>query len=150
MGIGQIRFDAAAKLYARGPGGRRMQLGRPWSFGWSSSIADGLDAIVVNGTTVAVRDTSYSTGSPGPGELRVFDLARNTVRTLCRASLGVGEFVLTEAGRVACVTSIPFINRIESEGVVLDEGGRGVHGLTRRGDRLVWYHDGVERTAPLP
>src|SRR5918997_49491 len=80
MRIGEIRFEAAAKLYARGPGGRRMQLGRPWSFGWSSSFADGLDAIVVNGTTVAVRDTSYSTGSPGPGELRVFDLARNTVR----------------------------------------------------------------------
>jgi hypothetical protein len=155
MRIGDVFFDAAQppqsgwQIYARVAGGRRVALGAPWSFGWSSSFADGLDALLVSGSFVAVRDTSYSTGSPGPGEVRVFDLARGTQRTLCRAEVGVGAFILTEAGRVACVTSIPFVNRIESEGVVLDQG-RGVDGLARRGDRLVWLHDGVERSAPLP
>jgi hypothetical protein len=40
---------------------------------------------------------------------------------------------------------------IRSDGTVLDRGeGIDVDSLARRGDRLVWVHDGVERTAPLP
>jgi hypothetical protein len=103
MTIGDVRFDAdRSHVYAGLAGRRRMRLGDLSSWGWSSSAAGGIDALIVRGHFVAVREFSYYTGSPGAGEVRVYDLARRTRRTACQAEFGVGDFTLTEAGAVTC------------------------------------------------
>ena len=57
--------------------------------------------------------------------------------------------MLTETGRTVCLDFVNGTLRVVAEGVVLDEG-RKIAALQRRGDRVYWTNDGVERSAPLP
>jgi hypothetical protein len=134
-----------------------MRLGAPTTACLSSSGCSGIDALQVANPFVAVRDAFYSAGDSG-GEIRVYDLARRSRRVLCHTSGlrgGVGSFVLTGTGRVACALVDDYADRsttqIRAENTVLDQGaGIDADSLARRGDRLVWLHDGVERSAALP
>jgi hypothetical protein len=140
-----------------GPGAdrRTVLLGDPISACVSSSGCAGIDALQVAGRFVAVRDRFYDTGESG-GEIRVYDLVRHRTRTACRSPGrfgSVGSLVLTDTGLVACVLVDDLADRhaVRAEGVVLDRGpGIDAESLMRRSDRLVWLHDGVERSAPLP
>ena len=57
--------------------------------------------------------------------------------------------MLTETGRTVCLDFVNGTLRVVAEGVVLDEGPK-IAALQRRGDRVYWTNDGVERSAPLP
>jgi hypothetical protein len=159
--VGDLRFAVRrGRLWLRGPlgaRGRRTLLGLPISACSSSSGCAGIDALQVAGRFVAVRERSHAAGESG-GEIRVYDLARDRKRATCRSHGrhgGVGSFVLTDTGRVACAligdTSDASRDQIRAEGVVLDQGsGIDIESLVRRGDRLVWLYDRAERSAPLP
>lgn len=83
------------------------------------------------------------------GITTAFALATGQPREVCAGD--PHSRVTTESGRVACGQSGRTANEIVSEGVVLDAGpGVDPTSLARRGDELVWLHDGAERTAPLP
>lgn len=84
----------------------------------------------------------------GLGAVTVTDLRRRTRRTTC-SSDRVGEYVVTGDGAVACLVEVGDALEIRSEGELLD-AGTGISGVHRRGEQLVWLHDGAERTAPLP
>ena len=78
----------------------------------------------------------------------VHDLRTGISATVC--GYDVERYVITDAGKVACGGHDDSA-WISVEGLVIDEGpGVDPSSLTRRGDTLVWLHDGVERTAPLP
>ncbi|MDA0181001.1 hypothetical protein OJ997_11900 [Solirubrobacter phytolaccae] len=81
-----------------------------------------------------------------PRAFTVHDLETRTQREPCPRVVSV---VFTEAGRVACVVVVRNTLQVVSEGVVLDEGLK-LAALERRGDRIHWTNDGVERSAPLP
>jgi hypothetical protein len=163
--VGEVRFTVVhrrsgvwPRLSARlGAHGREMWLGAPTTACLSSSGCSGIEALQVAGAFVAVHDGFHRAGDSG-GEIRVYDLARRRRRVLCHTSGlrgGVGSFVLTATGRVACALVDDYADRstteIRAENTVLDQGACiDVDSLARRGDRLVWLHDGVERSAPLP
>jgi hypothetical protein len=156
--VGDMRFTVRRdRLWLHARSARRAMLGDPSGACLSSSGCSGIDALQVAGRFVAVRDRSYHSGDSS-GEIRIYDVARGSKRTTCRTQGlhgGLGSFVLTDAGSVACAVSYyspdPPEVQIRSEGVVLDRGlGIDDESLVRRGDRLVWLHDGVERSAPLP
>jgi hypothetical protein len=163
--VGEVRFTVVHRRFGVWPrvsaglgvNGREMRLGAPTTACLSSSGCSGIDALQVANPFVAVRDAFYSAGDSG-GEIRVYDLARRSRRVLCHTSGlrgGVGSFVLTGTGRVACALVDDYADRsttqIRAENTVLDQGaGIDADSLARRGDRLVWLHDGVERSAALP
>jgi hypothetical protein len=159
--VGDVRFTVRrGRLWLHAPPGaerRRLPLGYPMSACLSSSGCEGIDALQVTDRFVAIRDRFYATGESG-GQIRVYDVARGRRRTTCR-SRGlhgdVGSFVLTDTGLVACalegVSADATEDQIRAEGVVLDQGpGIDVDSRMRRGDRLFWFHDGLEQSAPLP
>jgi hypothetical protein len=115
----------------------------------SSSGCSGIDRLQFAGDNVAARRWDADpVADQWEGAVTVTDLRRRTRRTTCRSDR-VGEYVVTGDGAVACLVEVDDTLEIRSEGAVLD-AGTGISDLRRRGDDLVWLHDGAERTAPLP
>ena len=138
-------------LYARSRGRRPIFLGESEDGCLSSSGCSGINRLQFAGDVVAARFGSVaSRGASASGSLSVADTARGRVRTACEGE-AVGAYVVTPAAAVACAVSRSGEVQILSEGTVLDRGpGVDPGSLRRRGDVMVWRHDGAERSAPLP
>jgi hypothetical protein len=120
--------------------------------GLGAAASSGVNRIQIAGRFAAARSWDASPiAEQYVGAVTVADLRTRSHRTTCRSEQ-VHEYVLTGEGAVACLVDagdFPFTQEVRSEGEVLD-AGTGISDLHRRGDELVWLHDGAERTAPLP
>ena len=144
-----VEVYGGSRLRARLRGRRPAGLGDATSPCISSSGCSGIDRLQFAGDHVAVRSwVADPVAEQYEGEVTVTDLRRRTRRTTCRSDR-VHEYVVTGDGAVACLVDVADAREIRSEGAVLDTG-TGISGLRRRGDELVWLHDGDERSAPLP
>lgn len=146
--VGAIRLEVRAGLLrAAVRGGRAYTLGPRRSTCESPSSCSGIDRVDVAGHSVATHAIDTASGGRPP-ELRVHDLDARRTREPCRGT--IAAFVFSEPGRLACGERLAQGGLIRSEATVLDQGpGVDPGSLIRRGDRLVWLHDGVERSAPL-
>jgi hypothetical protein len=158
--IGPVRFELRLRrkypylrLWAIQPGRRPRVLGSPMSVCESSSGCYGVDGLQVAGRFVAARLRSVDAGG-WQTYVKIHDLGDGRERMQCSVfDMEIAAFVVTETGGLACGTHsyrgpVP---QIISEHTVIDEGpGVDPASLTRGGDRLVWLHDGVERSALLP
>lgn len=159
-----LRIDAGERGLILRPAGRRaIPIGGAEGVCQSSSGCGGVDELQRAGRFVAVSDSEI-----GPTyaytELRVADLATGEFRpvhlTDQLGDAGVYSFVVTESGATAFIVGeattdasfSPLVTRLRTgSGQILDEGpGIDRDSLRRRGDQLVWRHDGRRRTAPLP
>ena len=147
-----VAVDGESELRARLRGRRSVALGEATSACISPSGCGGVDRLQFAGDHVAARwGRANHVAQQYAGEVTLADLRKRSRRTTCRSSR-VHEYVLTDGGAVACLVDVgdfPFSQEIRSEGAVLDAGIE-ITGLRRRGEELVWLHDGAERTAPLP
>jgi hypothetical protein len=145
-----VDVDGEDRLRARLRGRAPVALGEPVFPCVSPSGCSGVDRLQFAGDHVAARyGSADSIGGYFAGDLTVADLRARTRRTTCRSE-EVHEYVLTHDGAVACLVDVgTFTQEVRSEHTKLDSG-TGISALHRRGDELVWLHDGAERTAPLP
>jgi hypothetical protein len=160
--LDRVRVEAivsAHRTELRARYGRRptVPLGEPKSVCGSSSGCSGIDALQSVGHFLAARYFATSLNDVS-GRLTIHDLRTGQDRILCRRVYSgyVRAFVLTGRGTAACTVSLngvgaPQVHEIRAEGRLLDRGpGIDPDSLHRRGDRLVWLNDSVERTAPSP
>ena len=156
---GRMRLGVRGReLWARiGPGGRRLGLGSAIGSCTSPSGCNGVDGVRLQPRFAAARINLYDYGS-SVGWVTVGDPRARERHTTCRA-YAVRSYVLFADGAVACAViqragpgeAYDARRQVLGEGAVLDEGpGIALDSLRRRGDELVWRHDGAERTAPLP
>lgn len=147
-----VGTDGEDGLRARLRGRRPVRLGEAMFPCISPGGCSGVDRLQLAGDHVAARYRSADhINQQYEGLLMVADLRARTCRTACRSS-EVHEYVLTDDGAIDCLVDAgesPFTQEVRSEGAVLD-AGTGISDLRRRGDDLVWLHDGAERSAPLP
>jgi hypothetical protein len=156
--VGDVRLTMRASvLYAQVGGSPARKLGYGLGQCESSSGCAGVAMVQAAGRFLAVGEASIDFDGDRRA-LAVRDLQRGTTRTACDPGRSAtyfwgtyGALVLTDRGAIACGMTVRGIPRIQSENTVLDEGaGLDSETLVRRGDQLVWTHNGVERTAPLP
>ena len=148
-----IEVDHYSELRAHLGNRRPVALGDAATPCISSSGCSGVNRIQIAGDHVAARDWQADpVASQYAGAVTVADLRGRTRRVTCR-SQEVHEYVVTEEGAVACLIDAgeppSSTQEVRSENAVLDSG-TGISALRRLGGEIVWRHDGIERTAPLP
>ena len=145
-GAVRISVRNVSRLVAQRTGGAPVELGEALVECVSSSGCSGISGLELAGDRYAATSDTDATGGGQPVELTIFDLATGRSRRPCNDPRG---YVLTETGRTVCLDYVNGTLRVVAEGVVLDEGPK-IAALQRRGDRVYWTNDGVERSAPLP
>jgi hypothetical protein len=140
------------ELFARPVGGygRAVRLGHAGCECISSSGFSGIADVRLAGPFAAARQASSDfRAGIDRGSVLLADTRDGTHRETCTGEV-VGSYVVTSAGGVACAVSEGG-KQIRSGGAVVDEGrGIDLASLRRRGETIVWRHDGAERSAPLP
>ena len=145
-GAVRISVRNVSRLVGQRTGGKPVDLGEALVECVSSSGCSGITWLELAGDRYAATIYTDATGGGQPIDLTIFDLATGKSRRPCNDPSG---YVLTETGRTVCLDYVNGTLRVVAEGVVLDEGPK-IAALQRRGDRVYWTNDGVERSAPLP
>jgi hypothetical protein len=130
--------------------GGAVRIGRVACECISSSGGSGVDDVRLAGPLAAARFSAadFRSGTDR-GHVVLADTRTGDRRETC-AGEAVGSYVVTSIGGLACAVSGD-VRQIRSGGAVIDEGrGIDLRSLRRRGEQIVWRHDGAERTAPLP
>ena len=145
---GRVRISVrnASRLVGQRSGGPRVELGEALVECVSSSGCSGITSLELAGGRYAATVATDASGGGQPADLTVFDLATGRQRRPCADPRG---HVLSPTGRTVCLDYVNGTLRVVADGVVLDEGPK-IAALQRRGDRVYWTNDGVERSAPLP
>jgi hypothetical protein len=159
---GSLRIEAVPRrwrssLLVAHSGAQRRRLGEATNPCISPSGCAGVDALQIAGRFVAVRIRS-SNPDYSAGAVTVHGLDAGRGRRDCAGRGSVGDFVVTEAGALACAVTPwdpdnpgPLVPEIRAGGAIIARAeGIDIRSLHRRGDELVWLEDGAERTAPLP
>jgi hypothetical protein len=156
--FGDVRLTVGRRaLYAQRGDGPRIKLASALNECESSSGCGGSTSMQLAGAYLA---TVYLDAGAGESQSWIVlnNLAGGKVVSVCELGYEsgltpneIGSYVVTDTGGVACATESAGRRQIRTATATLDEGpGIDTTSLTRRGDQLVWLHDGVEKTAPLP
>jgi hypothetical protein len=152
-----IRLIGARTLFLRAGRSAPVPIGSAAPAACGSHGCRGVDLVQIAGTFAGVRFLDQDAGYDATS-LTVHDTASRRASQPCRPPDPgrdyydrVVAFVLVATGAVACARVVAGTPQILSGGVVADSGaGIDLWSLARRGNQIVWRHDGQERSAPLP